>query len=142
VKILLVEDNSGDIRLTMEAFKGSKISVDIDVVTDGEMAIEYLENKANFDQFLLPDLVLLDLNIPKKDGREVLEFIKNHPVLKKLPVVILTTSNAEIDIVKSYNLHVNAYINKPVDFHEFYDIVQKIDQFWLQTAILPNNTKK
>ncbi len=139
MKLLLVEDNAGDIRLTQEAFKESKFPVEIDVAMDGEVAIEYLSERVSNPELSFPDLILLDLNIPIKDGRQVLEFIKNHEMLRRLPVVILTTSNAEIDIMKSYNLHVNAYINKPVEFDEFYDIVQKIDHFWLQTAILPTN---
>ena len=139
VDILLVEDNPGDVRLTQEAFKDARMEVKLNVVMDGEEALNYLHRRPPYENVTRPDIILLDLNIPKKDGREVLQEIKNDPVLRFVPVVVLTTSNAEQDIVKTYNLNVNAYINKPVDFERFFDIVQKIEEFWLMTAILPSS---
>ena len=138
VNILLIEDNPGDVRLAQEAFKEGKINVQLNVVMDGLEAINYLRKVGTYESVETPDLVLLDLNLPKKDGREVLSDIKADPKLRSIPVVILTTSNAEQDILNSYNLHVNCYINKPVDFDRFFDIIQKIEDFWLQTAILPS----
>ncbi|MEZ4934130.1 MAG: response regulator [Saprospiraceae bacterium] len=138
MNILLIEDNPGDVRLAQEAFKEGKINVQLNVVMDGLEAINYLRKIGNYENVDTPDLVLLDLNLPKKDGREVLGDIKADPKLRSIPVVILTTSNAEQDILNSYNLHVNCYINKPVDFDRFFDIIQKIEDFWLQTAILPS----
>ena len=141
VDILLVEDNPGDVRLTQEAFREARMPIKINVAMDGEEAIAYLRHQPPFQNSTRPDLILLDLNIPKKDGREVLAEIKADPFLHDIPVVVLTTSNAEQDIQKTYNLEVNAYINKPVDFDRFYDIVQKIEDFWLMTAILPSSLK-
>lgn len=138
VNILLIEDNPGDVRLAQEAFKEGNINVNLNVAMDGMEAINYLRKQGAFTDAVTPDLVLLDLNLPKKDGREVLSDIKADPKLRSIPVVILTTSNAEQDILNSYNLHVNCYINKPVDFDRFFDIIQKIEDFWLQTAILPS----
>ena len=138
VNILLIEDNPGDVRLAQEAFKEGNINVNLDVVMDGMEAINFLRKVGDYEDSLTPDLVLLDLNLPKKDGREVLSDIKADPALRSIPVVILTTSNSEQDILNSYNLHVNCYINKPVDFDRFFDIIQKIEDFWLQTAILPS----
>ena len=137
VNVLLVEDNPGDVRLTQEAFKEAKISIKLDVTMDGAEAIKFLRKEDDYADAVTPDLILLDLNLPKKDGREVLKEIKTDDTLKRIPVVVLTTSNAEQDIMKSYNLHVNCYINKPVDFEKFFDIIQKIEEFWLTTAILP-----
>lgn len=141
VNVLLVEDNPGDVRLTQEAFKEAKISIKLDVTMDGVDAIKFLRKEAEYFDVNTPDLILLDLNLPKKDGREVLKEIKTDNLLKKIPVVVLTTSNAEQDIMKSYNLHVNCYINKPVDFEKFFDIIQKIEEFWLTTAILPTMSR-
>lgn len=138
VNILLVEDNPGDVRLTQEAFKEGKLSVNLDVVMDGVEALNYLKKLGQYADKPTPDLVLLDLNLPKRDGREVLEVIKLDPDLRRMPVVVLTTSNAEQDIQKSYNLYVNCYINKPVDFDKFFDIIQRIEDFWLKTAVLPS----
>ena len=137
INILLVEDNPGDVRLTQEAFKEGNITVNLEVARDGVEAIAYLRQQDPFPDAITPDLILLDLNLPKRDGREVLAEIKTDPELKRIPVVVLTTSNAEADIMKSYNLHVNCYINKPVDFDRFFEIVQKIEDFWLTTAVLP-----
>jgi len=138
VNILLIEDNPGDVRLTQEAFKEGTMDIKLDVVMDGVEAIKYLKKEMPYNQATTPDLILLDLNLPKKDGREVLKEIKSDNKLKRTPVVVLTTSNAQQDILKSYNLHVNCYVNKPVDFDKFFDIIQKIEDFWLSTAILPN----
>ena len=137
INILLVEDNPGDVRLTQEAFREGNITVNLDVARDGVEAIAFLRQQSPFADAITPDLILLDLNLPKRDGREVLAEVKADPDLKRIPVVVLTTSNAEADIMKSYNLHVNCYINKPVDFDRFFDIVQKIEDFWLSTAVLP-----
>lgn len=137
INILLIEDNPGDVRLTQEAFKEGRLSISLDVTMDGVEAIKYLRKQAPYADVTTPDLILLDLNLPKRDGREVLKEIKMDSYLKRIPVVILTTSNAEQDIMKSYDLHVNCYINKPVDFDKFFDIIQKIEDFWLTTAILP-----
>jgi two-component system, chemotaxis family, response regulator Rcp1 len=137
VHILLIEDNPGDVRLAQEAFKEGNSEVQLDIAKDGMEALQFLRKVAPYNHAKTPDLILLDLNLPKKDGREVLTEIKEDPYLKRIPVVILTTSNAEQDILNSYNLHVNCYINKPVDFDRFFDIIQKIEDFWLKTAILP-----
>lgn len=137
MNILLIEDNPGDVRLTQEAFKEGRLPINLEVVMDGVEAIKFLRRQAPYEHAIIPDLILLDLNLPKRDGREVLEEIKTDENLKRIPVVVLTTSNAEQDILKSYNLHVNCYINKPVDFDKFFDIIQKIEDFWLSTAILP-----
>ncbi len=138
INILLVEDNPGDVRLTQEAFREGNITVNLEVARDGVEAIAYLRQQPGYEDTIKPDLILLDLNLPKRDGREVLAEIKGDIDLKRIPVVILTTSNAEADIMKSYNLHVNCYINKPVDFDRFFEIVQRIEEFWLSTAILPS----
>ena len=137
VNILLIEDNPGDVRLTQEAFKEGNLGVNLSVVMDGVEAINYLRKTGKYTEAVMPDLILLDLNLPKRDGREVLEDIKADPALMFIPVVVLTTSNAEQDILKTYRLHANCYINKPVDFEKFFDVIQKIEDFWLSTAILP-----
>ena len=142
MKVLLVEDNPGDVRLTQEAFKVQGSDIDLKVAVDGMEALKFLKKEDEYVNEETPDLILLDLNLPKKDGREVLTVIKSDEHLRRIPVVILTTSNAEQDILKSYNLHVNCYINKPVDFDTFADIIQKIDEFWLKTAILPPNLQE
>ena len=136
-KILLVEDNPGDVRLTQEAFRESKITVDIQVAGDGVEALAYLHRQLGLGE-QMPDFVLLDLNLPRMDGREVLREMKSDPRLRLIPVLILTTSNARQDIMEAYKLHVNCYINKPVDFDDFFKIVQHIEEFWLNTAILPS----
>lgn len=142
INILLIEDNPGDVRLTQEAFKEGKRAVNLEVVMDGVEALKYLHKTDEYKDVVTPDLILLDLNLPKRDGREVLMEIKSDDEFKRIPVVILTTSNAEQDILKSYNLHVNCYINKPVDFDKFFDIIQKIEDFWLNTAVLPTMIQK
>lgn len=137
VNILLIEDNPGDVRLAQEAFKEGKYNVNLEVVMDGLEAIKFLYREAPYTDVVTPDLILLDLNLPKKDGREVIQQVKSDPHLKSIPIVVLTTSNAHQDILTSYNLHVNSYINKPVDFDRFFYIIQTIEDFWVQTAVLP-----
>lgn len=138
VEILLVEDNPGDQRLTKEALKEGKIKNNLSIVCDGELAIEYLRKEGKFSDATRPDLILLDLNLPKKDGREVLSVIKSDNNLKRIPVVVLTTSSADQDVIDSYNLNVNCYITKPVDFDQFTNIVKQIGQFWFEIVKLPN----
>ncbi|MGD9897934.1 MAG: response regulator [Calditrichaceae bacterium] len=138
VEILLVEDNPGDIRLTQEALKEGKVHNNLHVAEDGVEALDFLFNRGKFISAPRPDLILLDLNLPKKDGREVLDEIKNHPSLKHIPVVILTTSSAEQDIIKTYSLHANCYITKPVDLEQFIKVVRTIEDFWLSIVKLPS----
>ncbi len=135
--ILLVEDNPGDVRLTKEALKDAKVLNDIYVARDGVEAMEFLHHEGSFANVPMPDLILLDLNLPRKDGREVLAEIKKDPKLKHIPVVVLTTSKADEDIIKSYNLHANAYITKPVDLHRFVEIMHSLEEFWLTIVKLP-----
>jgi chemotaxis family two-component system response regulator Rcp1 len=137
IEILMVEDNPGDVRLTREALKGGKIWNEINVVSDGVAALDYLRRAAPYEAATRPDLVLLDLNLPRKDGREVLAAMKADDSLKTIPVVILTTSQAEEDVVRAYKLHANCYVTKPVDFEQFTRIVQAIEQFWLSVVTLP-----
>jgi two-component system, chemotaxis family, response regulator Rcp1 len=137
IEVLLVEDSPGDVRLTVEAFKTAKVHINLRVVYDGAEAMEYLKRVGKYADALRPDLVLLDLNLPKKDGREVLGEIKGNPALLTIPVVILTTSAAEVDILRSYQLHANCYITKPVDLIGFLEVVKSIDDFWLSVVKLP-----
>ncbi|KKN34427.1 hypothetical protein LCGC14_0793750 [marine sediment metagenome] len=141
VEILLVEDSPGDIRLTQEALKDSKISNNLHVVMDGEEALAFLKKEGRFSEKPRPDLILLDLNLPKKDGREVLAEIKRDERLKRIPVVILTISEAEEDIYKSYNLHANCYITKPVDLEQFIKVIKATENFWFTIVTLPNHQK-
>ncbi len=140
VEILLVEDNPGDVRLTQEALKEAKVSNRMNVVTDGEEALHYLRRQDKFSNAVRPDLILLDLNLPKKDGREVLTEIKSDPNLRSIPVVVLTTSNAELDVVRAYDLHANCYVTKPVDLDQFLRVVREIESFWLTLVVLPSRT--
>jgi two-component system, chemotaxis family, response regulator Rcp1 len=137
IDILLVEDNPGDVRLTREALKDAKVLNEVYVAQDGVEAMEFLQRKGKFANVPTPDLVLLDLNLPRKDGREVLAEIKQDPKLKRIPVVILTTSKADEDIIKTYNLHANAYITKPVDLNRFIDIIHALEEFWFSIVKLP-----
>lgn len=137
VEILLVEDNPGDVRLTQEAFKEGKLINELSVVEDGVEAMSYLRKQGKYADVHQPDLILLDLNMPKKDGREVLAEIKKDPNLRHIPVIVLTTSQAEQDILKSYNLHANCFITKPVDLKQFNRVVKTIKDFWLTVVKLP-----
>jgi CheY-like chemotaxis protein len=139
VHILLVEDNLGDVRLTKEAMKDAKVSNKIDVVADGEEALAFLHRKGKHAHAERPDVILLDLNLPRKTGLEVLKEIKEDPGLRRIPVVVITTSRAEQDIVRSYDLHANCYITKPVDLAQFLQVVRSIDDFWLAIVKLPPN---
>jgi chemotaxis family two-component system response regulator Rcp1 len=137
IEILLVEDNIGDIRLTEEALKESNLWVNLRVVRDGLEAMEFLHGKGGHVGAPNPDLILLDLNLPRKDGREVLQEIKNDADLKRIPVVVLTTSEAESDIMATYGLHANCYITKPVDMDQFIKIVKMLEEFWFTIVKLP-----
>ena len=137
IEILLVEDNPGDVRLTQEALKENKIMSNLHIVMDGVAAMKYLRRIDGHEDAVRPDLILLDLNLPKKDGREVLAEIKTDEKLRSIPVVVLTTSDAETDIVKSYDLHANCYIKKPLDLERFIDVVNVIENFWLSIVELP-----
>lgn len=139
VKILLIEDNRGDIRLIEELIKGSKIINSLQVAEDSIEALAYLRNQGKFKDELLPDLIILNLNLPKKDGLEVLAVIKEDKSFKHIPVIIFTTSKAEMDVIKSYALHANCYITKPTDMSQFIKILKKIEYFWFNTATLPPN---
>ena len=136
IEILLVEDNPGDVRLTREALKDAKVHNMLHVAMDGVEALAFLRKQGKHAAAPLPDLILLDLNLPKKNGREVLEDIKNDDALRHIPVVILTTSQAERDIAESYRLHANAYVTKPVDLEQFLTVVKSIEQFWLEIVKL------
>lgn len=142
VEILLVEDNPADVRLTIETLKEEKVYNRINVVTDGQEALDYLRKEGKYSKAVRPDLVLLDLNLPKVDGRQVLEEIKDDNDLKSIPVVVLTTSRAEEDIVKSYKLHANCYITKPVDLEQFTKVARSIREFWMTIVKLPPNGEK
>src|ERR1700690_4623775 len=142
IEILLVEDNPGDADLAREALEDSKFHNILNVVDDGEKAMAYLRRDGLYTEVSRPDLILLDLKIPKKDGRQVLAEIKEDDNLKRIPVVILTTSRAEEDVIKSYNLHCNCYITKPIDLHQFLHVVKCIEEFWLTIVVLPNGAKK
>jgi two-component system, chemotaxis family, response regulator Rcp1 len=137
IDILMVEDDPGDVRLTREALKGSKVLHSLNVVEDGVAALDYLRRVGPYQDAVRPDIVLLDLNLPRKDGREVLSAMKQDASLKTIPVVILTTSQAEEDVLRAYNLNANCYVTKPVDFDQFMRIVRTIQDFWLNVVTLP-----
>ena len=137
IEILLVEDNPGDARLTREALSQSKVRNNLHRASDGEEAMTFLRRQGAFAGVPTPDLILLDLNLPRRDGREVLEDIKNDPALKHIPVVILTSSQADEDIIRSYQLHANCFITKPVDLEQLTKVVQGIEQFWFTLVKLP-----
>jgi CheY-like chemotaxis protein len=138
IDILLVEDDPGDVLMTREAFEHHKIRNALHVVSDGVEALEFLNREGGFGEAPRPGLILLDLNLPRKDGRELLGEIKRDPGLRTIPVVVLTTSEAEEDILRSYELHANAYVTKPVDFEKFIEVVRKIDDFWVTVVQLPH----
>jgi chemotaxis family two-component system response regulator Rcp1 len=137
VEILLVEDNPGDVRLTQEALKESKVTNNLSVAEDGVEALAFLKREGKYADAPHPDLLLLDLNLPKKDGRELLEEIKADENLRRIPVVVLTTSKAEEDILRMYDQHANCYITKPIDFDQFIEVVKSIEDFWLTIVKLP-----
>lgn len=137
IELLLVEDNEGDVLLTQEALERAKVRNTMTVVGDGVEAMDFLRRKGRFNDAPRPDLILLDLNLPRMDGREVLQELKNDPDLRRIPVVVLTTSRAEEDVLRSYSLHANCYITKPVDLQQFLSVVRSISEFWLQVVRLP-----
>ena len=137
VEILLVEDNPGDVRLTREALREGKVRNNLAVAADGVEAVAYLRKEGEYANAVRPDLILLDLNLPRKDGREVLEEIKADPALRNIPVVVLTSSQAEEDIVRAYDLHANCYVTKPVDLDQFIRVVESIEDFWFTIVKLP-----
>ena len=141
VEILLVEDNPGDVRLTMEALREAKVCNKVHTVYDGMEAMSFLRQEGRYTNMSCPDLILLDLNLPKKDGREVLAEIKADENMKRIPVVILTTSKAEQDILKSYELQANCYVTKPVDLDQFITVVKSIGDFWLAIVRLPRSER-
>jgi len=138
IEILLVEDNPGDVRLTQEVLKDARFFNHLSVVDDGASALQRMRREGKYRDCARPDLVLLDLNLPGKDGREVLEEMKMDPLLRRIPVVILTTSSAEVDVLKSYDLYANCYIVKPVDLAQFVQVVRSIEDFWLSIVKLPS----
>jgi len=137
IELLFVEDNPGDVRLTQEALEEKKVRINVHVVWDGVEALDYLRREGEYADAVRPDVILLDLNLPKKDGREVLAEIKADTKLKSIPVVILTTSKAEEDIIKTYNLHANCFVTKPTDLDQFVKVVQSIEDFWFTIVKLP-----
>ncbi len=139
IEILLVEDSPSDAALTIEALKEGKIANRLTHVEDGVEAMDYLRQKGKYDKARRPDLIMLDLNLPRKDGREVLAELKNDPELKLIPIIVLTTSHSDKDILQSYRLNANCYITKPVDFPHFIEVVKSIEQFWLTVVTLPRN---
>lgn len=139
IKILLVEDNPADAKLAAEALKDARVPNELTVVTDGVQAIDYLNKNGAYSEAPRPELILLDLNLPKKNGFDVLKVLKSNPALRSIPVVILTTSKAEEDIAKSYSLNANCFITKPIDLNEFLEVVKTIEEFWLMTVSLPES---
>ncbi|MEV6926422.1 response regulator [Dactylosporangium sp. NPDC051485] len=137
IEVLLVEDDPGDVLMTQEAFEEHKVRNKLNVVQDGEEALAYLRREGRFADATRPDLILLDLNLPRVDGREVLQVIKEDQNLRRIPVVVLTTSQADEDILRSYSLHANAYVTKPVDFDSFIAVVRQIDEFFVSVVKLP-----
>ena len=137
-EILLVEDNPGDVRLMKEAFRETKVEKNLTVINDGVKALAFLKKQLPYQNATRPDMILLDLNLPKKHGQEVLQEIKSDPNLRRIPVVILTTSKAEQDILKTYDLHANCYISKPVDLEKYIKVIRTIEDFWLTIVNLPS----
>lgn len=141
IDILLVEDNPGDVRLIKEVLSNNKTLINIFNVSDGVEAMDYLYSRGQFSDAVKPDLILLDLNLPRKDGREVLEEIKSDDSLKFIPVLVMTISQSEEDIFKSYNLHANCYITKPIDLHQFMKVIKSIEDFWFSVVKLPSKNE-
>ena len=142
IDVLLVEDDPGDVLMTREAFEDYKVRNTLSVVTNGVEAMTFLKKEGDYADVPTPDLILLDLNLPKMDGREVLAAIKADPKLRAIPVVVLTTSEAEEDVIRSYSLHANAYVTKPVDFERFVSVVQQIDDFFVSVVRLPRGESR
>jgi CheY-like chemotaxis protein len=138
IEVLLVEDDAGDVRITREALQGSKLVHNLHVVDNGERAVDFLRRHGDYPDAPRPDLILLDLNLPRLDGREVLAQIKADQSLRQIPVVVLTTSDAEEDVLRSYDLHANAYVTKPVEFDAFIAVIRQIDDFFLSVVRLPH----
>jgi len=138
IEILLVEDNEGDVFLTKRAFKKARIANNINVASDGEIAINMLNNIGEYQNLAKPDIIFLDINLPKKDGKQVLEEIKTNENLKRIPVIILTSSKAEQDILKTYDLHASGYIVKPIDISQFHEVVSAIEEFWFTVVTMPS----
>jgi CheY-like chemotaxis protein len=141
LQVLLVEDNEGDVRLIKEAFSESKIDKNFSVARDGEDALNFLYRRGKYNDTVRPDIILLDINLPKKNGFEVLEQIKKDPELKKIPIIMLSSSSSEDHIAKSYDLNANCYVTKPTDFDEYSQVVKTIEDFWFDKAKLPDSTK-
>ncbi len=139
IEVLLVEDDEGDVLMTREALEEGKVLNRLNVVGDGVEAVSYLRRDGDYADAVRPDLVLLDLNLPKRDGRQVLEEIKADPDLRRIPIVVLTTSEAEEDVLRSYDLHANAYVTKPVDFERFVEVIRQIDEFFISVVRLPGS---
>ncbi len=139
IQILLVEDDPGDVLITKEALEHSKVANDLHCVSDGEEAMQFLRREGAHADAIVPDLILLDLNLPRVDGRQVLGEIKADPELRRIPVVVLTTSQAEEDVLRSYDLHANAYVTKPVDFEQFVRVVRQVDEFFFTVVRLPGH---
>ena len=137
IEVLLVEDDEGDVLMTREALDEGKVFNRLNVVGDGVEAIAYLRREDRYAEVTRPDLVLLDLNLPKRDGRQVLEEVKADPELRRIPIVVLTTSEADEDVLRSYDLHANAYVTKPVDFDRFVEVIRQIDEFFISIVRLP-----
>jgi CheY-like chemotaxis protein len=140
IKILLIEDNPGDIRLTLEALKEGRISNEVTIAKDGQQALDCLYGRGGFVGCTRPDIILLDLNLPKIDGREILRIIKSDDDLKTIPVIIMTTSRAEEDVLRSYNLHANCYVTKPIDMDQFIGAIRLLEDLWLSIVVLPTRT--
>jgi CheY-like chemotaxis protein len=142
IEILLVEDNAGDIRLTLEAFQEAKLPSHVSVVRDGEEALAFLRKQGPYAGAPRPEFILLDLNMPRKDGREVLREVKTDPDLKTIPIIVLTTSVAPADVAKSYDLHANCYIQKPADYDDFLELIRQLDSLWFSIVEVPPVTKE
>ncbi len=142
VEILLVEDNPADVLLMEEALREGKMSNNLYAVNNGDEALDFLNRRGKYREAVTPDLIMLDLNLPRRDGREVLAEVKNDPMLRKIPVVVITTSRSEEDVDKSYSLHANAYVTKPVNVRQFFSVVQEIEDFWFTIVKLPTKNGK
>jgi CheY-like chemotaxis protein len=137
IDVLLIEDDPGDELITREAFEHNKIKNNLHVAHDGEEGLDFLYRRGGYSEAPRPDLILLDLNLPKRDGRQVLAEVKGDPDLRRIPIVVLTTSEAEEDVLRSYDLHANAYVTKPVDFDRFVEVIRQIDEFFISVVRLP-----